>query len=72
MTWVKNWVKYSYLKSDMDGNLKKFKKEEFGKMVFLFHFGCDFSGSMFILKGVLIGDGFCLFGRGLMYKGLEK
>ena len=45
------------LKSDMDGNLKKFKKEEFGKMVFLFHFGCDFSGSMFILKGVLIGDG---------------
>lgn len=64
MTWVLNWVKYAYLKSDMDGTLKK---EEFGNMLFLFHFGCDFSGSMFILKGVPIGDGFCVFGRGLMY-----
>lgn len=62
---MKNWVKYAYLKCNMDGTLKK---EEFGIMVFLFHFGCDFSGSMFILEGVLIGDGFCLFGRGLMYK----
>lgn len=45
--------------------MEPLKRKTLEKRVVFFHFGCDVSGSMFILnflKGVLIGDGFCLFG----------